>query len=385
MDDKNLQTNKTDGSTPRWDQVQLPDSAGQLPAIPEPIVSQPQATEPSTPVPASAADPQRSIFRTKLSSNRFTKRSQSGVEPAAVTRPSIETLSDIQPVPTEAAAAPETETEAAEIEALFADEPAVPTPEVVPASVGPIAAPATVEAPTTIAINISLPELTKLKPAATAAFSITLKLIRGVLRLFRAVGGRIIVLATKPLSAIRGLSWKVATAGLAGCLIVAGLSLGGLRLWQHKPVVQGSNNTASVGKAVSGAATPAVSQPTFTPVAPKDKPQLATLHTGVSSFDAKHDVYSYSDTVRNNAILVSEQPIPASFSSKEQALSTVSKSLNATQAITVGSDKAMIATNSKSNSQTVVYVYQDLLIFIQSPFTHTSPDWQAYLSSLKEQ
>jgi|GEM_PF-5424630 len=381
MDDKNPQINSANGATPRWDEVQLPDSAGQLPTLSESVAPEPRAvSETPTDETPPPVDPQRSIFRTRLSSAaRFAKRDQ----PAEAPTPVIEVESE----PPVALVEDVAKQEVVVPEVVVEPEPIAATP----IAVEPVAAPAVSEVGnTTIAINISLPELTKLKPLAILAWNITLKLSRAVLKAVQAGSGQIIGLARGGQRIGSKLPWKVVTAGLAGCLVAVGLVLGGLQLWHHKSVAgagagSGATARASVGSAVSRSSATAAAGPKFNPAVPESKPQLATVHTGTSSFEPKHNVYSYSDSLRNNGIIVSEQPIPSNFSSNEQALTTVAKSLNATQSVTVGSTKAMIATNSKSNSQTVVYVYQDLLIFIQSPFTHTSPDWQAYLSSLKEQ
>jgi hypothetical protein len=128
----------------------------------------------------------------------------------------------------------------------------------------------------------------------------------------------------------------------------------------------------------------ALSNPTFVPVAPKNKPQLATGKSQATAFDGHRDTYSYTDNLDNVPLTVSEQPIPANFSSATQAVASIAKSIGAAYTLKPPGTVAYEAESNKTSAQTIVFSADNLLIFIQSNFSHDNGTWQDYIASLQQ-
>jgi hypothetical protein len=124
--------------------------------------------------------------------------------------------------------------------------------------------------------------------------------------------------------------------------------------------------------------------PTFVPVAPKNKPYLAQGKSQATAFDGKRDSYSFTDTLENVPLTVSEQPVPANFASASQAVTTIAKSLGATHTLQTHGLVAYEAKSDKSATQTIILVNNDILIFIQSNFPHDDGTWEGYIDSLQQ-
>lgn len=125
-----------------------------------------------------------------------------------------------------------------------------------------------------------------------------------------------------------------------------------------------------------------LSRPTFVPVAPKDKPQLAQGNSRGTAFDGRRDSYSYTDSMGGVPFTVSEQPMPATFSSASQGLAAVAKSVGASTVIPTKGLSAYETNNSKTSTQTIVFSVNNLLVFIQSYFPHNNGAWAQYINSL---
>jgi len=127
----------------------------------------------------------------------------------------------------------------------------------------------------------------------------------------------------------------------------------------------------------------ALAAPTFQPVVPKDKPDLANpANNQKAAFDGNRDVYSFQDTLLGTQLIVSEQSLPSKFSSGEQAVSQIGGSMGAKDSVNNSAGPALLKTDAKSGSQTIVASIKGLLIFIQSPFRHSTADWKTYLENL---
>jgi hypothetical protein len=128
---------------------------------------------------------------------------------------------------------------------------------------------------------------------------------------------------------------------------------------------------------------PGSTYPTFTPVVPKTKPELASLATGKTAYDSQHNTYSYKDTLRGTSFLVSEQPVPSTFKSTQEAVTKIAASVGAKEPILLSRGQAYIYTDNRSNAQTVVAAVKNLLVFINSPFRHDPAEWKDYLENLQ--
>jgi hypothetical protein len=137
----------------------------------------------------------------------------------------------------------------------------------------------------------------------------------------------------------------------------------------------------ATGSHQSGAATSV--KPPFTPVAPKDKPELAQGGSDKTAYDGNRDVYSYTDSLLGTSLTVSQQVRPPNFASAQQAVSQVAKSAGAREPIQFKDGTAYLSTDAKTGAQTIIASVKELLIFIQSPYRHSAQDWQAYLDSLQ--
>ncbi|MDB5160657.1 MAG: hypothetical protein JWO96_37 [Candidatus Saccharibacteria bacterium] len=125
------------------------------------------------------------------------------------------------------------------------------------------------------------------------------------------------------------------------------------------------------------------SSPSFQPIVPKDKPELATLGNSKTAYDGSKDVFSYIDTFQNFQLTISQQPLPTSFGTAQAAIDRVAASIGARETIGYNSGTAYAKTDNKANSQSLVLSLNGLLIFIQSPFRHSAFDWTYYINSLQ--
>jgi hypothetical protein len=167
------------------------------------------------------------------------------------------------------------------------------------------------------------------------------------------------------------------TAAGASTLVVL---TGGFYLTRHfifktRPLSVAGGSASLAGKLTS---------PTFVPVAPKNHLELAEGKSQATAFDGKRDSYSYTDTIENVPLTVSEQPIPANFSSAQQAISSIARSMNATSTLKTHGTVAYEAKNSKTSTQTIIFTMDNLLIFMQSNFQHDDGSWENYINSLQQ-
>jgi len=213
------------------------------------------------------------------------------------------------------------------------------------AAIPAIASPSTQE--TNININISLPKIPELK------------------------------LKKPTLPALPNLPYKkiaiyssIAIAALA--IVISSIVLLNHHTTKLKPVVSTSDgHSPNLG----------LSTPTFTPVAPKDKPQLAKGISG-TTFDGSRDSYSFTDVLNGTPLVVSQQPIPSKYNSPTAAVEAAAKSIGATTVLPTNNIEAYMATNNTSKSQIIVFSMKDILLFIQSYFTHPASIWADYINNL---
>jgi hypothetical protein len=133
----------------------------------------------------------------------------------------------------------------------------------------------------------------------------------------------------------------------------------------------------AAGEAVSRAA------PSFTPVVPKSRPDLATPKEGVSMYDGTRDVYSYAETFQGTRFTVSQQPLPAGKGSLDETVAMVAGDIGAKEKLTLGNGTKAYIKTEKSGAQTIVFGTRSVLVFIQSGFKHSAADWAIYLGTLE--
>lgn len=229
----------------------------------------------------------------------------------------------------------------------------------------------------TVSINISVPQFKGLKAAKKLvgrvlqdAHMLTLRILASTRQLTELI--------LEKVRTIRKMTYKLLIIVGISAVVMVGMVVGSQLLKQTStPQALGSGSAAISGLQ----ATPV--KLTFTPVVPRNKPDLATPQAGKSAYDSKKNVFSYTDTLKGTGLVVSEQPLPKQFKSGDEAVVSITKNLNANEAIKTATGKGSIATDAKSQAQTVVYTSDNLLIFVQSPFVHPLSEWQLYLASLK--
>jgi hypothetical protein len=225
----------------------------------------------------------------------------------------------------------------------IADPPVEPEPLTLPAVDGSAEAVEAMMAPTNISIQISLPKLHK--PELPA------------------------------LPYKRIARWAIIVA------VALTVVIGGLATAKH--FIHHAPQAAATAGGYQALAAAALTKPSFAPIAPSTKPSLAEVGNQGTSFDGTRDSYSYSDTIENVPLIVSQQPLPSKFSNAAKAVSTAAQAIGARQTITTKSTVAYMATSSKTTNQSLVFSLKGLLIFIQSDFPHSADDWKNYINSLQ--
>ena len=128
----------------------------------------------------------------------------------------------------------------------------------------------------------------------------------------------------------------------------------------------------------------ALASPTFKPVIPSAKPQLAQAGKGGASFDGTKNSYSYEDDISGTPFVVSQQPLPSASSNPQSIINKIAASLGAKLSFKLpNGTTGYIATSSQSQNQTIVFTMNSVLIFIQSAFNHPVQQWQQYIATLQ--
>ncbi len=94
-------------------------------------------------------------------------------------------------------------------------------------------------------------------------------------------------------------------------------------------------------------------------------------------------VYAYTDSINKIPITVSQQPLPTSFKTNQEAqVAELAKKFNATAAINAGKTKAYVGTSAKG-PQSVIFAKNNLLILIKSEQKIEDSAWAEYINSLR--
>lgn len=142
---------------------------------------------------------------------------------------------------------------------------------------------------------------------------------------------------------------------------------------------------AIAAKALTDEAVAANAKPTFKPLAPQSSATAATSGTPQVAYDSARNTYSFTDVLKQKPIVVSQQPIPSKFSDANTAVSKIAIAMGAKESVDTAIGTAYVLTDTKANAQTIVFTKNNLLVFIQSPFTHPNEDWKHYIEALNTQ
>lgn len=94
-------------------------------------------------------------------------------------------------------------------------------------------------------------------------------------------------------------------------------------------------------------------------------------------------VFAFADTLGNNRLIISQQPLPESFlSDPDVQVAEMAKAFSANNTITVGETLAYIGTSAKG-PQSVIFTKNGLLLLIKSSIEMSDEDWANYIRSLQ--
>lgn len=162
-------------------------------------------------------------------------------------------------------------------------------------------------------------------------------------------------------------------------IAIAGLTLA---ILAGHPKTQSATNEIQPGTSTSSGAL-TTGTPEFTTILPAGTSieQLGGW-TRVSPPD-RDPVFAYVDYIRDNRLIISQQPLPPSFTSDTEAqVEELARGYNATDTIRVDDLTVYIGTSAKG-PQSVIFEKNDLLILIKSSVALTQDDWIGYISSLE--
>jgi len=124
-------------------------------------------------------------------------------------------------------------------------------------------------------------------------------------------------------------------------------------------------------------------KPSFKPVVPDGKQNLATPTAGKSTYVPDKQVFTFYDSLQGDVLVVSEQPVPAQFQSDPNSLKSVAQTIGATETFETKFGTAYVATSQNHSSQRVVLIRQSLLVFLESVKVYDNTTWKNYIESLQ--
>lgn len=123
-----------------------------------------------------------------------------------------------------------------------------------------------------------------------------------------------------------------------------------------------------------------VQEPEFDTILPEGKKENTA--GGEIGYDEAKKVVSFTDTIGNVSVTVSQQPLPDSFKAHpDDEVKKLAESFSANEVISESSPKAYLGTSVKG-PQTVIFQKQGLLVFIQSDRSIEKSEWATYITKL---
>jgi hypothetical protein len=107
-------------------------------------------------------------------------------------------------------------------------------------------------------------------------------------------------------------------------------------------------------------------KPSYQPIAPKDKQNLASGDDSVSAYDPKRKLYTFNDNYQGTQLTISQQPLPKSFKSDPIQIRKAADSIRATEEVDTALGMAYIGFDEQANVQRIMLIYRDLLVFIMT-------------------
>lgn len=104
--------------------------------------------------------------------------------------------------------------------------------------------------------------------------------------------------------------------------------------------------------------------------------------TRVSPVD-RNAVFAYTDVIRDNRIVISQQPLPEEFiEDTEGQVEALAQNDKATEKVTIGGQTIYIKTSAKG-PQSIIFTKKNLLVLITSSVKLSNDDWIGYVNSLQ--
>ena len=121
--------------------------------------------------------------------------------------------------------------------------------------------------------------------------------------------------------------------------------------------------------------------PVYSPLTPET---VTNGQVSGAQYDNKKQLYKYNDEYKGVSLTISQQPIPDQLRDDPAKIADIAKtSINATEIIRTTNGDAYIVTDEKTNTQRVVLVHRQLLVFIQSYDRLENVDWLVYIQNLQ--
>lgn len=124
--------------------------------------------------------------------------------------------------------------------------------------------------------------------------------------------------------------------------------------------------------------------PDFDPLLPSDKTTDQLGGLARISPEGQDAVYAFVDVLEGQQLNVSEQKVPEAFKQDRDAkLEKLAKDFQAVSVIQVDDTRVYHGVSEKTKVQSLIFVKDDLLVFIKSPQKFTDDIWVGYITNLK--
>jgi hypothetical protein len=188
----------------------------------------------------------------------------------------------------------------------------------------------------------------------------------------------------------RTKSHPKAVAGMGAFLAASVFAVFSMAITKQssKPIATGSKdkNGKSVTEVAGATSSPetktnlTTDKPSFTVVTPGGKSDVQGIERKAPTGDF---VYTYVDSINDTRVEISEQKLPSAFEQDPSVkLAEFAKTSYLLSIIQVDATTVYHGINDKSGVQTVVFIKNDLLVFIKSSKKLTDDDWVGYISNL---
>lgn len=130
--------------------------------------------------------------------------------------------------------------------------------------------------------------------------------------------------------------------------------------------------------AVAEAAVAVRTEPNYDPLVPSD------VETTSKSYDGQKNVVAYDTTFSEARLTVSEQALPANFTTDPTAILRAADSINAKQKIDTVKGTIFIATSDTDKSQMGLFASKTVLVFIHTDKTLDDVSWKSFVELLTQ-